>query len=208
MRGIEGKIEAIRYARTRNIPYFGICLGMQCAVVEFARSELGLQDANSTEFDQTTEHPVICDDGGATSRSRTGRHDAAGCLALRAGPRQPGPPGIPAPISIHERHRHRYELEQPLPQGLPGARAWSPPGPAPTARSSRSWSGAIIPGSWPSSSTPNSSPSRPRPIRCSATSSPPRCDDERPAASARAEERRAEAGRRTEFFAERLNTEH
>src|SRR5262249_31085393 len=59
MRGIEGKIEAIRYARTHNIPYFGICLGMQCAVVEFARGVLGLEDANSTEFDQTTEHPVI-----------------------------------------------------------------------------------------------------------------------------------------------------
>ncbi len=59
MRGIEGKIEAIRYARTRRIPYFGICLGMQCAVVEFARSELGFADANSTEFDPTTEHPVI-----------------------------------------------------------------------------------------------------------------------------------------------------
>ncbi len=59
MRGIEGKIEAIRYARTQNVPYFGICLGMQCAVVEFARDVLGLEDANSTEFDQTTEHPVI-----------------------------------------------------------------------------------------------------------------------------------------------------
>ncbi len=59
MRGIEGKIEAIRYARTHNIPYFGICLGMQCAVVEFARIVLGLEDANSTEFDQTTNHPVI-----------------------------------------------------------------------------------------------------------------------------------------------------
>src|SRR5271170_319547 len=54
MRGIEGKIEAVRFARTHKIPYFGICLGMQCAVVEFARSVLRLEDANSTEFDQTT----------------------------------------------------------------------------------------------------------------------------------------------------------
>src|SRR4051812_2297488 len=59
MRGIEGKIEAIRYARTRGIPFFGICLGMQCGVVEFARSVLNLEDANSTEFDRTTQNPVI-----------------------------------------------------------------------------------------------------------------------------------------------------
>ena len=59
MRGIEGKIEAIRFARTRNVPYFGICLGRQCAVVEFARSVLEFEDANSTEFDQNTGHPVI-----------------------------------------------------------------------------------------------------------------------------------------------------
>src|SRR5206468_2541044 len=59
MRGIEGKIEAIRYARTKGIPFFGICLGMQCATIEFARSILGLEDANSTEFSQTTRNPVI-----------------------------------------------------------------------------------------------------------------------------------------------------
>ena len=59
MRGIEGKIEAIRFARTNKIPFFGICLGMQCAVIEFARDVLGLEDANSTEFDPTSDHPVI-----------------------------------------------------------------------------------------------------------------------------------------------------
>ncbi len=59
MRGVEGKIEAIRYARTKGIPFFGICLGMQCAVVELARNVLGLEDANSTEFDKATQHPVI-----------------------------------------------------------------------------------------------------------------------------------------------------
>src|SRR5262249_32008848 len=59
-RGIEGKIEAIRYTRTKQIPFFGVCLGMQCAVIEFARSVLGLADANSTEFDTGTSHPVIC----------------------------------------------------------------------------------------------------------------------------------------------------
>ena len=59
-RGIEGKVEAIRFARERGIPFFGICLGMQCAVVEFARNVAGLDGANSTEFDKDTPHPVIC----------------------------------------------------------------------------------------------------------------------------------------------------
>src|ERR1700710_2372904 len=58
MRGIEGKIEAIRFARTRKIPFFGICLGMQCASIDFARSVIGLDDANSTEFSQSTQNPV------------------------------------------------------------------------------------------------------------------------------------------------------
>ena len=59
-RGIEGKVEAIRFARERNIPFFGICLGMQCAVIEFARSVVQLTEANSTEFCKDTPHPVIC----------------------------------------------------------------------------------------------------------------------------------------------------
>jgi CTP synthase len=109
MRGIEGKIEAIRYARTRKIPYFGICLGMQCAVVEFARSVLGLEDANSTEFDQRTPHPVIAlmeDQQDVRERGGTMRLGAWPCvlaaesLAFRAY----------ACKLIHERHRHRYEL--------------------------------------------------------------------------------------------------
>lgn len=58
-RGIEGKIDAIRYARTRKIPFFGICLGMQCAVIEFGRNVLGLKDAHSTEMNPKTPHPVI-----------------------------------------------------------------------------------------------------------------------------------------------------
>ena len=59
-RGIEGKVDAIRFARERNIPFFGICLGMQCAVIEFARNVIGLNNANSTEFDKDTHDPVIC----------------------------------------------------------------------------------------------------------------------------------------------------
>ena len=59
-RGIEGKVDAVRFARLRGIPFFGICLGMQCAVAEFARSVVGLERANSTEFDKDTPNPVIC----------------------------------------------------------------------------------------------------------------------------------------------------
>src|SRR3954469_12012016 len=59
-RGIEGKVEAIRFARERGIPFFGICLGMQCAVIEYGRSQVGLQNAHSTEFNKDTPHPVIC----------------------------------------------------------------------------------------------------------------------------------------------------
>ena len=59
-RGIEGKVDAVRFARERGIPFFGICLGMQCAVAEYGRNVLGLERANSTEFDKDNPHPVIC----------------------------------------------------------------------------------------------------------------------------------------------------
>jgi CTP synthase len=109
MRGIEGKIEAIRYARTRKIPYFGICLGMQCAVVELARDVLGLADANSTEFDQATDNPVIWlmeDQHSIRERGGTMRLGAWPCVLA---------PGTLAHRAyhhdqVHERHRHRYEL--------------------------------------------------------------------------------------------------
>jgi len=109
MRGIEGKIEAIRYARTKRIPFFGICLGMQCAVIEFARNVLGLEDANSTEFDKGTQHPVISlmeDQSVVRERGGTMRlgawpcHLTAGSLAHKAY-------GCDV---INERHRHRYEF--------------------------------------------------------------------------------------------------
>jgi CTP synthase len=58
--GIEGKVDAIRFARERGIPFFGICLGLQCAVVEFARNVVGARGGHSTEFDKDTPHPVIC----------------------------------------------------------------------------------------------------------------------------------------------------
>ena len=110
MRGIEGKIEAIRFARTRGIPFFGICLGMQCAVIEFARNVLGLEDANSTEFDQATQHPVICADGRAVRPSAS----AAARCGWAPGPASWPPTAWPARRTastlIHERHRHRYEF--------------------------------------------------------------------------------------------------
>src|SRR5205823_6961666 len=59
-RGIPGKIEAIRFARERQVPFFGICLGLQCAVIEYARNVVGLADANSTEFDRNCRYPVVC----------------------------------------------------------------------------------------------------------------------------------------------------
>jgi CTP synthase len=109
MRGVEGKIEAIRYARTRRIPFFGICLGMQCAAVEFARSVLGFEDANSTEFDKTTQHPVIAlmeDQSYVRQRGGTMRLGSWPCL-LSADSLAQRAYGVD---EIRERHRHRYEF--------------------------------------------------------------------------------------------------
>ena len=109
MRGIEGKIEAIRYARLRGVPFFGICLGMQCATIEFARNALGLEDANSTEFDRMTPHPVIAlMEGQRVVRDRGGtmRLGAQACV-LRPGSRAQAAYGAD---QVSERHRHRYEF--------------------------------------------------------------------------------------------------
>ncbi|MDW7993226.1 MAG: CTP synthase [Gemmatales bacterium] len=108
-RGIEGKIEAIRYAREKQIPFFGICLGMQCAVIEFARNVLRLEDANSTEFDRDTPHPVIClmeEQRQVADKGGTMRLGAYPCQ-LREGSRIRAVYGQPL---IWERHRHRYEF--------------------------------------------------------------------------------------------------
>lgn len=109
-RGTEGKINAAQYAREHNIPYFGICLGMQIATIEFARNACGLEGANSTEFDKATPHPVIClqeeqkgiEDMGATMRL------GANNSILFAGTRASELYGGVKQIS--ERHRHRYEF--------------------------------------------------------------------------------------------------
>ena len=109
MRGVEGKVEAIHHARTNDVPFFGICLGMQCAVIEFARNVLGFEDANSTEFASDTEHPVIClleEQKAITHKGATMRLGTQACV-LRPGSRAEQ---IYEADRIQERHRHRYEF--------------------------------------------------------------------------------------------------
>jgi len=118
-RGIEGKIRAAEFARTRGVPYLGICLGMQIAVVEFARDVAGLAGAHSTEFQADAKHPVIAlieewqDRSGRTER-RDAQSDLGGTMRLgaQASHLEPGSliHGIYGADVIHERHRHRYEF--------------------------------------------------------------------------------------------------
>jgi len=108
-RGVEGKIEAIRYVRENNIPFLGICLGMQCAVIEFARNVCGLADAHSYEFYRELKHPVIhlmADQEGVTELGGTMRLGAYPCILAE------GSKSYEAyeQKEISERHRHRYEL--------------------------------------------------------------------------------------------------
>ena len=108
-RGIEGKISAIRYARENSIPFFGICLGMQCACIEFGRNIMGLEGAHSSEFDKATPHPVIdlmADQNDVTEKGGTMRLGAYPC-DLAAGTIAKNAYGEDL---IHERHRHRYEF--------------------------------------------------------------------------------------------------
>lgn len=110
-RGTEGKMMAAGYAREKNIPYLGICFGMQMAIVEFARNMLGLQDANSTEIDPKTPHPVIDllpEQVGVEKLGRTMRLGAQATI-LEAGTLAYELYGKPV---IFERHRHRYEVNQ------------------------------------------------------------------------------------------------
>jgi CTP synthase len=108
-RGIEGKIEAIQFARERKIPFFGICLGMQCAAIEFARHVVGLAGAHSTEFSKDTPHPVIC-----LLDEQKNITDKGGTMRLGAQPAKLAEASHAATAyggqSINERHRHRYEF--------------------------------------------------------------------------------------------------
>jgi CTP synthase len=116
-RGIEGKIEAIAFARANGIPFLGICLGLQCAVIEFARNVCGIRDAHSSEFSQDTKNPVIdimeeqkkiIDKGGTMRLGSFACRIGRGSLAHR----------LYGSLNIHERHRHRYEVNNSFRQRL------------------------------------------------------------------------------------------
>lgn len=108
-RGIEGKIKAIKYAREHKIPFFGICLGMQCAVIEFARHVCGMADANSSEFNPNSAHPVI-----DLMPEQIDVEDLGGTMRLGLYPCKVYPDTLTSKAYnaelIYERHRHRYEF--------------------------------------------------------------------------------------------------
>jgi CTP synthase len=108
-RGIEGKISTARYARENKIPFLGICLGMQCAVIEFARNVCGLEGANSAEFDQETPYPVV-----HLMPDQEGVENKGGTMRLGTYPCQLAPESLVRKYYgqelIDERHRHRYEI--------------------------------------------------------------------------------------------------
>lgn len=108
-RGIEGKIKAIQYAREHKIPFFGICLGMQCAVIEFARHVCGMADANSSEFNPNSTHPVI-----DLMPEQIDVEDLGGTMRLGLYPCKVYPDTLTSKAYnaelIYERHRHRYEF--------------------------------------------------------------------------------------------------
>jgi CTP synthase (EC 6.3.4.2) len=117
-RGTEGKIKAIRYARENNVPYLGICLGMQLAVVEFARHMAQLGGANSTEFDPGSPHPVVAlitewMDREGKSETRSADSDLGGTMRKGSQKCPVKPDTLASRIygaQVNERHRHRYEV--------------------------------------------------------------------------------------------------
>ena len=108
-RGIEGKISAIRYARENNIPFLGLCLGMQLSIVEFARHVVGFRDAHSVELNSATTHPVI-----SLMADQEGVDNIGGTLRLGSYPCKLAKDSLAYKLYkeelIHERHRHRYEV--------------------------------------------------------------------------------------------------
>ncbi|WP_026377064.1 CTP synthase [Aestuariibacter salexigens] len=122
-RGIEGKIQAVKYARENNIPYLGICLGMQVAFIEYARNVAGMQGANSTEFDPDSPFPVVgliteWEDASGSKETRTEESDLGGTMRLGSqlchlieGTKVHATYGD---VEIYERHRHRYEVNNNL----------------------------------------------------------------------------------------------
>jgi CTP synthase len=118
-RGVEGKLDAIRHARENGLPYLGLCLGLQCAVIEFARNVCGLDAANSSEFDPGTPHPVI--DLLPEQKNVT---DLGGSMRLGAQPCHVAPGTKAAEVYgesvVYERHRHRYEVNPAYHEALSG----------------------------------------------------------------------------------------
>ncbi|MGI6374540.1 MAG: CTP synthase [Anaerolineae bacterium] len=131
-RGIEGKIQTARFARERQVPYLGLCLGLQVMIIDFARHVAGMSGANSTEFDQQTPYPVIDlmpDQVGVIDRGGTMRLGNYPC-ALLSGSRAQQAYGLAA---VDERHRHRYEINNALREDLAQAGiVWS--GTSPSGR--------------------------------------------------------------------------
>ena len=168
VRGIEGKIGAIRYAREHNIPILGLCLGLQCMVIEVARDLAGLADANSSEFDPGTPDPVV-----ATMADQedvvAGERDMGGTMRLGLYPAKLAPGSIVSELYggaavVEERHRHRYEVNNAYRDGSRRP-AWSFPACRPTV------------GWWSSSSCrarSTRSSSLPRPTRSSCPALPGR----------------------------------
>ena len=118
-RGVEGKLEVVRHAREHGVPFLGLCLGLQCAVIEFARNVCGLEGANSSEFDPATPHPVIdllpeqkdvTDLGGSMRLGAQPCHVVPGTRAERV---------YGEPV-VYERHRHRYEVNPAYHEALSG----------------------------------------------------------------------------------------
>ena len=109
VRGVEGMVETVRYIRERRIPYFGICLGLQCAIIEFARNVCGLQESHSAEFDEETDAPVI-----SLLDSQRQVTEKGGTMRLGAYPCRLQPETVARSIygsaEVSERHRHRYEV--------------------------------------------------------------------------------------------------
>ena len=130
-RGVEGKIQAIEYARVNKVPYLGICLGMQLTLVEYARNVLGLEGANSIEFDENTPHPMVylidnfLDQSGG-QQLRTHKSPMGGTLRLGEYPCDTKEGSIireayDGAETIHERHRHRYEANPAYREALENA---------------------------------------------------------------------------------------
>ena len=168
-RGIDGMINAIQFARERKVPYFGICLGMQTMVIEYARNVCGLERADSTEFDPGTPHRVIF-----KLRELKGIDELGGTMRLGSWPCRLVENSFAyrayGSQDIAERHRHRYEFNREYEDRLKamGLRITGETRTAPTSRSARS---PTIPGTWAASFIRNSNPSRWSRIRCSRPSS-------------------------------------